>query len=408
MATTDMITADEYLARVLAGARPLPPEHRSLAAAYGCVLAAPIVSAIPAPPFDNSAMDGYAVRASDLRGTSVADPVGLRVVGEIAAGPAGWPRLAPGEALRIMTGAAVPPEADAIIPIEQTLEQDWDAEDIHIPIAPLPHAYIRFAGSDLAPGNLVLDAGVRVDGYVLATVATTAAIAELSVRPAPRVALVTTGDELAEPGALLRRGQIPDSNGPLLVGLITEAGGRVVFRERVGDEAGEVEAAVERAAASAVDLIVLSGGVSVGRHDPVARLPLMSTTVRLQPGRPQAFGRLYGVPTFGLPGNPVSIAVSFELFVRAYLLRLQGARVISRPRVPMRAAEGWSSPPDLEQYLPVRVDPVERTVRPAHAGGSASFHSGRLALTDGFAIVPAAIRTVRPGDPVEAIVWRLS
>jgi len=419
MSAGELETLDAHLARVLDAVHPLAPVDVPLADAAGNVLAIDLRSRLDIPVFDNSAMDGYAVRHADVATASAAHPVTLRVVGEVAAGSVADPAIGPGEAVHIMTGAPLPSAADAVVPIEQT---DRGHEVVTVTVAPLPGAHVRRAGEDLHAGDPVLAAGVRLTAGRLSAIAA-AGHAHVAVHPKPRVGIISTGSELVTPGHPLARGQIPESNSLLLAGLVREAGGDVAHVTSVPDDESELDDELARCLDARLDLIVLSGGVSVGAHDVVraALEPLRTVgfhTIAMQPGKPQAFGMLHrGVetptPVFGLPGNPVATAVSFEAFVRPALLRLQGAADVHRPRVTAVAARGWRVPHAKVQFMPVSVVADRSTVagvdtrprvRPATSGGSGSHLVGGLASADGYAIVPAEVDEVREGDPVTVML----
>ncbi|QTX03866.1 gephyrin-like molybdotransferase Glp [Agromyces archimandritae] len=392
-------------ARVLAAVRVLGSESLPLGAAAGRTTAAEVRAAVPIPVFDNSAMDGYAVHAADLTAASAERPSLLPVVADLAAGTDLTPELPQGAAARIMTGAPLPPGADAIVPVEDT---DGGVDRVSIRRAPVRGAHIRRAAEDLAVGDSVLAAGVRLTPARLAAAAA-AGHGSLEVRRRPRVAVVATGSELVAPGAPLRPGSIHDSNSTLLAGLVVGADAELVLAERVPDDDAALIAALARARAVGVDAIVLSGGASVGAYD-VARSVLEPRgiafrRIAMQPGKPQGFGVLEGVPVFALPGNPVSVAVSFEVFVRPALRTMQG-RAPFPPPVHALAAVGWRTPPERRQYAPVALEYDGPTLlaRPASAGGSGSHLAGSLALADGFAVVPAERSEVRPGDELAVML----
>ncbi|MFD4422968.1 gephyrin-like molybdotransferase Glp [Agromyces sp. NPDC058484] len=418
-------------AAVLGAVRPLAPVTVPLADALGRTLAAPVVAAHPLPPFDNSSMDGYAVHRSDVAAASAGSPIVLEVVADVAAGSPLDPPLPAGTAARVMTGAPVPSAADAVVPVEHTAEfvthaasGGWhpvsdaatDAPPhptITVTTAPERGAYIRRAGEDVRAGEIVLDIGVLLTARHVAAAAGAGA-AEVDVRPAPRVAVISTGSELRPLGARLERGQIPESNSLLLAGLVAEAGGVMVHRSTVADDEDALRATLESVEAAGADLVVLTGGVSVGVYDVVKSVLSTFGTVEfvkvaMQPGKPQAFGRLPGgTPVFGLPGNPVSVAVSFEVLVRPALLRMQGRSRVHRPALRVIAAAGWRTPPERTQFMPVTFGAPTApggapTVRPATSGGSGSHLVGGLAAADGFAVVPADWDEVRPGDELTAI-----
>lgn len=394
-----MITVEEHLARVLGEVAPLPPCELPLADAHGLVLAEPVLAGTDLPVFDNSSMDGYAVRHADVASV----PATLEVVGEVAAGDGDDPALAAGQAVRIMTGAPIPADADAVVQLEHT---DGGLDRVTVLQQTAPGTHIRRRGEELRAGDIVLPAGVRLDPWQLGATATAGA-GTVTVRPAPRVAVIATGSELVPPGLPLGRGQIPESNSTLLAALLRSAGAQLDRVLVVPDDPAALSAQLDDCAG--LDLVVLTGGVSVGAHDIVKELLLPLgvgfAAVAMQPGKPQAFGRLpSGVPVFGLPGNPVSVAVSFEVFVRPALLRMQGATGLQRRTVGARAAESWRSAPGRRQYRPVTLDtsgPVPMA-RPVSPGGSHMIAS--LARAEGLAVVEAGVDEVRAGDEVAVML----
>ncbi|MDQ4215460.1 gephyrin-like molybdotransferase Glp [Microbacterium capsulatum] len=399
-------TVEEQLERVLAAVRARPAVTLPLAEADGSTLAedARAVNAVPA--FDNSAMDGFAVRFADVAAATESTPAILRVTADVPAGSPEDPPLAPGCAVRIMTGAALPTDADTIVPFEDTEGglADSLAQAVVRRAPAAVGAHVRRAGADAAAGAVVLQAGALLGPRQLSALASVG-VAEVAVAPRPRVAIVSTGSELVAPGEPLSRGQIPESNGLLLAGLAAEAGAEIVLREVVGDSGDGPAAAVAGAAALRADVVVFSGGVSAGAYEPV-RQSLGGTmefvSVAMQPGKPQGFGAAAGMLLFGLPGNPVSAAVSFEVFVRPALLRLQGRIRIHRPVRTLPAGADWRTPAGRRQYLPAVVDADGRVV-PATRGGSGSHLSVALAAATAYAIVPAEIAQVRIGDPVDIV-----
>ena len=313
-----LLSIEEALARVLARARPLEAERVPVERAAGRFLAEDAVAAVDLPPFASSAMDGYALRAGDTPGR-------LPVVFRIAAGRPAERPLAAGEAMAISTGGAVPDGADAVVQIEIVTEEDGT---LVVPDPAAPGANVRPAGGDVRAGDLVLPAGTRLGAQHVGALAA-AGIADVPVTRRPRVVVLSTGTELRRPGEPLGRGQIYESNGPMLAAGLERAGALV---ERVGpvadDEAAHREA-LERGLEA--DVLVSSGGVSVGPHDLVRRILAELGVeeefwgVAVRPGKPLAFGTRGPTLVFGLPGNPVSALVSTELFVRPALHALQGA-----------------------------------------------------------------------------------
>ncbi|MCJ1707622.1 gephyrin-like molybdotransferase Glp [Microbacterium sp. VKM Ac-2923] len=404
---TPLLTVEEHRARVLVAVSVLPAETVPLSDAPGRTLAEPVLAAHDLPGFDNSSMDGFAVRFADVEGADAEHPASLRVVADLPAGTADDPDLAPGEAARIMTGAAVPAAADAIVPFEDTAGGLADSlgtvEVLRAPAA--AGAFIRRRGGDTRAGVAVLSPGERLGPFALAAAAA-AGVAEVVVRRRPRVAVVSTGSELVDPGTALGRGQTPDSNATLLAEMVAAADAEVVLVDRVGDDPAGVDAVLSRA--DDADVIVFTGGVSAGAYEPV-RLALSDRIafdkVAMQPGKPQAFGVLDdGRLVFGLPGNPVSVAVSFEVFVRPALLALQGRAVVDRRIARLAASESWTTPPGRRQYLPAVIDLVAGTVRPATAGGSGSHLAASLARAEAFAIIPAEVSTVSVDDPLDVML----
>jgi molybdopterin molybdotransferase len=407
-------TVEEHLADVLAAAEPLESERVALAGAHARTLREPVRAAVDIPVFDNSAMDGFAVRFADVTDAAADAPVTLNVVADLPAGTAEDPPLEPGEAARIMTGSPVPSNADAIVPFEDTAGGLADSlGTISVLRAPKAiGAHIRRAGEDARVGAEVLAAGELL-GALQVAAAAAAGVAEVAVSRRPRVAVISTGSELVEPGAPLRRGQIPESNSVLLAALASDAGADIVRRASVRDEGGELDALLgevtDPASGNRADLVVFSGGVSAGAYE-VVKTTLASrmtfTKVAMQPGKPQGFGRLdSGTLLFGLPGNPVSAAVSFEVFVRPALLRLQGRRLLDRPVVALVAGAAWRTPPGRRQYLPVtidRSDPRAWRAVPATSGGS--HLAGGLGRADAYAVVPDDIEAVAAGDLVDVML----
>ncbi len=327
-------------------------------------------------------MDGFAVRFADVEGADAENPVTLRVVADLPAGSSDDPPFGAGEAVRIMTGAPVPAAADAIVPFEDTTGGLADSlGTVEVRRAPAASgAFIRRRGGDTRAGDVVLSAGERLGPFALAAAAA-AGVADLEVHRRPRVAVVSTGSELVAPGVAPGRGQTPDSNSTLLAALVSGADAEVTVISSLRDDADAIHALLAHAVD--VDVIVFSGGVSAGAYEPVRQAlseRIAFEKVAMQPGKPQAFGALDdGRLVFGLPGNPVSVAVSFEVFVRPALLALQGRAVVDRRIARLTASETWTTPPGRRQYLPAAIDLVAGTVRPATAGGSGSHLAASLA-----------------------------
>lgn len=390
-----MIGVEEYAQRVLAlaAARSLSVERVPLGRAVGRVLAEPVAARFAVPPFDNSAMDGFAVRAADVGSV----PVWLDVVGESAAASGSIPAVTPGTAVRVMTGGRIPPGADAVVPVELT-----DSRPGPVPLPPrirIDEAvstglHVRRAADDLAAGDPVLPAGAVLTAAAVAALASVGH-GEAPVVARPRVAVISTGTELVEPGRALMPGQIPDSNSLLLAALALGAGAEVVAARRCGDEPGALARAL--AELGGVDVVVTSGGVSAGAYEPVRQLggSVEFSAVAMQPGKPQGCGLVDGVPLVAFPGNPVSAFVSFHVFGVPLLDALTGAARRRREWV-APALQGWRSPAGRRQYVPVVLE--ADGVRPSHRRGSGSHLIGSLHLAGALAVVPADSDEVGVGD----------
>ena len=393
-----MLSVEDALARLLEGVAPLETERVALADSLGRVPAGnPVTAAHDVPPFANSAMDGFALRAGD--GTAA-----RRVVGESRAGGPPPPAVEAGTAIRIMTGAPMPVGADAVVPLEEADEAD-DAVLVHG--APRVGAYVRTAGHDVRAGDAVAIPAMPITAPVIGLLAAMGR-SEVEVRRRPRVAVLSTGDELVAAGAALGFGEIHDANAPALAAAVAEAGGEPVLLERARDDRHEVEARLRLGAANS-DLLIVSGGVSVGAHDHVRdaieRLGALSFwRIAVQPGKPLASGNVEGKPAIGLPGNPVSALVTFELFVRPVLRRMLGLTGDGRARVPARVDEALAKDPARRAYLRVRVCAEAGAYRATSAGGQASSQLLPLASANALLVVPEGLAATEPGETYEAIL----
>ena len=386
---------------VVASARATPPETVALADALGRTLAADVASADDLPPFDTSAMDGFAVRAGDLG----ALPASLPVVATVHAGEVPG-TLAPGTAVAIMTGAPAPPGADAVVPVEWTSRPAPDRVTVERAVE--PGRNVRRAGEAMRAGDLALPGGALVTPAGIGLLASVGA-AEVAVRRRPRVAVVATGDELVEAGGPLGPGQIRNSNGPGLAAQVVRAGGAVVGPLVARDTAAAVSAALD--AASGDDVVVFAGGVSMGERDLVrAELERRGVAwafwqVRQRPGKPLAFGTLGGRPVVGLPGNPVSAAVCFEVYVRPLVAAMLGRPAPPVPErgvleEPLAKAEGLHT---FARVVAERGGDGRLRLRPAGAQGS---HVARsLADSDGLAHLPAPWAEAPAGAEVAFERW---
>lgn len=401
-----MLSYEQALEHLLAAATPLAETRKlPLAAVRGRFLAEPVVSSVTVPPLDNSAMDGYAVRCADVTEPDVVLPVSQR----IPAGSIGQP-LAVGTAARIFTGAPIPPGADAVV-MQEFCEHVAEGK-VRILRVPSPGANIRRAGEDIAAGSLVLPAGTRL-GPAEIGLAATVGLAELPVRRRLRVALLSTGDELTEPGHPLPPGGIYNSNRHFLRALFETFGCEVTDAGHVPDTLEATRSAL-RAAAAGHDLIVTSGGVSVGEEDHVkpaveAEGALSLWKIAIKPGKPLAFGHVRKIGAgetaqtafVGLPGNPVSCFVTFLLFLRPYLLKRMGAQVGALPVRQLVSASAWQKREDRRHFLRARLTDDGRVeLYPNQSSGVLT----SCVWADGLVDLPAG-QTFSAGDTVPFIAF---
>jgi len=394
-----MKSLEEAQRAVLAAMEPLPSRPVPLGEALGLALSEPLIAPQNVPPFANSAMDGYALRSADTGST----PATLRVVEVVSAGHVARMRLEPGCASKIMTGAPLPVGADAVVPVEQTTLTGDGA--VIVTSAVGRGDCIREMGEDVRAGTEVLAAGTRLRAAHLGVMASLGIVSP-SVGRRPRVAILSTGDEVLHPGAeTLEPGCIRDVNRSLLGGMLLELGAEVLDLGIVPDDPDRFREALERGASSA-DAVLTSGGVAMGDFDVVkeelARLGGFEFwQIAVQPGKPFAFGTVGGTPVFGLPGNPVAVVVAFEQIVRPALLHLMGSRRIFRARIPGTMGDDVSTNPRKVVFLRVKVD---RSGSDAIARLSGLQHSGVLSAVvgaDAFAVVPVGVGDLEAGSPVE-------
>jgi molybdopterin molybdotransferase len=403
-----MQTVESYLSEVLAAIRPLPPRELRLDEAEGGVLTEDVTAAWPLPPFDNSGMDGYAVLAADVAAATPERPVTLPVRGEVPAGDTQRHDLERGACLRIMTGAPVPSGADAVVPVEWTDGGSADGGEVTITRPAEPGNAVRRAGGDAAVGDLLLTAGTRLGPVQLGLLAA-AGRATVTARPRPRITVMSTGDELIEPGQPVRPGQIWESNSRMLAGAARQAGYRARRHPIVPDDKAAVLAAIEDALAGA-DLLVTTGGVSMGgEHDIVkAALHDLGTVafrkIAMQPGMPQGFGVVgsAGTPIFTLPGNPVSAYVSFQLFVRPAASVLQGADPERLAATSATLAAPVTSPAGRRSFLRAILDAPAGVVAPV--SGQQSFQLASLARANALIIVPESVTALPEGTDVDVLM----
>ncbi|MFJ2831498.1 gephyrin-like molybdotransferase Glp [Streptomyces sp. NPDC087263] len=420
----------EHLEDILATVRPLEPIELQLLDAQGCVLVEDVTVPVSLPPFDNSSMDGYAVRVADVAGASEEFPAVLTVVGDVAAGQAELLHVGPGQAARIMTGAPLPPGAEAVVPVEWTdgglgegpvsgmrahsaaPEGAFGQVQVHRPAH--ARAHVRAKGSDVKAGDRALDAGTVLGPPQIGLLAAIGR-GTVRVRPRARVVVMSTGSELIQPDEELGAGQIYDSNSFALCAAARDAGAIAYRVGAVADDAETLRATIEDQLIRA-DLLVTTGGVSVGAYD-VVKEALSSVgdedeegsgiefrKLAMQPGKPQGFGTIGPdhTPLLALPGNPVSSYVSFELFVRPAIRTLMGLKDIHRPTVRAVVAtdKALTSPAGRRQFL--RGTYADGRVTPV--GGAGSHLVAALAQADALIVVPENDTSVEPGAEVDVVL----
>ncbi|MFF7262144.1 gephyrin-like molybdotransferase Glp [Streptomyces sp. NPDC008159] len=420
----------EHLEDVLATVRPLEPIELQLLDAQGCVLVEDVTVPVSLPPFDNSSMDGYAVRVADVAGASEEFPAVLTVVGDVAAGAAEQPHVGPGEAARIMTGAPLPPGAETVVPVEWTdgglgegpvsgmrarsASPDDATGQVAVHRGAEARAHVRAKGSDVKAGERALAAGTVLGPPQLGLLAAIGR-ASVRVRPRPRVVVLSTGSELIPPGEQLGTGQIYDSNSFALTAAARDAGAIAYRVGAVADDAETLRSTIDDQLVRA-DLVVTTGGVSVGAYD-VVKEALESVAdedeegagiefrkLAMQPGKPQGFGTIGPdhTPLLALPGNPVSSYVSFELFVRPAIRTLMGLEDVHRPTTTatLQAPKALTSPAGRRQFL--RGTYADGQVTPV--GGAGSHLVAALAQADALIVIPEDTESVEPGTEVEVVL----
>jgi len=405
-AETPLIPVDEHLKRILDSIDTLPAYDQPLLEVMGLPIAEDIMAPLPLPAFDNSGMDGYAVVHRDVAEASEQRPVHLPVVGEIAAGAATIMAMSPGTAVRIMTGAPVPQGCDAVVPVEWT---DGGTSTVVIEQAPEVGQHIRRAGEDVAVGDRLVSEGDLIGPRqigLLASVGTS----RVASRPRPRVVVISTGDELREPGEKLGNDSIYDGNSYMLAAA-ARAAGAIAYRVGIvrDDHEGFAEALSDQLVRA--DVVVTSGGVSKGAYDVVKEVLQEQGTVRfdevaMQPGKPQGFGFVGedGTPIFTLPGNTVSSYVSFEVFVLPALRKMMGRKVLSRPLMratttaPLRSFQG------KRQYVRARYEVGGEGATVTPVGGHGSHLVGDLSQANALVVLAEEQTTVAPGQPVPVLL----
>jgi molybdopterin molybdotransferase len=408
-----LLSVDEARERILSQFHPVKTETLPLADVMNRVLAQIVQAADDLPLFDNSSMDGFAVRAADVNGADSGSPRSLRVVADIPAGSSPNVILAPGEAARIMTGAHMPEGADAVVPVENTDFESRDAgtqapEAVAIQKAAAVGENVRRRGMDIHAGEVVMQAGGQLRPQDLGLLAMLG-ISSVAVYHRPRVALLSSGDELVDPDAPLEKGKIRDSNSYTLAALIESTGAQALRLGVARDNYESVHHLFEKAVYLRVDLILSSAGVSVGAFDFVKHViedsgKMDFWRVNMRPGKPVAFGEYKGIPVIGLPGNPVSAFVGFEVFVRPAIQKLGGLTHSSRQIVRVKCEEEIESD-GRESYLRAEIREVGGmlTARLTGHQGSGNLHS--LVQANALLIIPAGVKCVPAGQEITA--WLL-
>jgi len=398
-----VLSVEQALEHILATVRVLEPERAPLLEATGRVLAETVVADRDIPPLANSAMDGYAVCGSDVEQADF--PVRLRVVGEAAAGHVSSARVTSGAAMRIMTGAPVPDGADTVVRFEDArLDGDW--VEVLTPYA--SGANVRPAGEDVCAGQIVLAAGAALRPQEIGMLAAVGRV-EVSVVRRPRVAILATGDEVVPPDQLPGPGQIRDANSYAVAAQVQTFGGAPLLLGVARDQEALVRQGMREALAQRVDLIVTSGGVSVGDFDLVKQALAVEGEMRfwslnMKPGRPLAFGVVDGVPLLGLPGNPVAAMLSVELFGRPALLKMQGFTDWSRPTVRARLSQPVARKDGRRHYLRVRLRQTDAGYEAALTGDQGSGILSSLVEADGLAVIPEEAEHLPAGAEVEVLL----
>lgn len=397
------VSVEELQARIRAGVSRLAPCAIALAQARGLILAEDVVAEVALPPFANSAMDGYAVRLADVCLASSETPVQLPVVGEIGAGNAGVRVIATGEAAKIMTGAPIPDGCDTVVPYEWT---DRGSAVVTITEAPSAGQHIRRAGEDVKVGDQMLTAGTRLGPRQLGLLAGLGSASVLA-QPRPRVVVISTGSELCEPGTPLAPDSIYDANSHLIAASAEAVGATV---RRVGivpdDPVGFLTSL--RAELAEADLVVTSGGVSQGDFDVVKEALIASGSmwfgpVAMQPGKPQGFGTVEGVPIFTLPGNPVSSYISFEVFVVPAIRQMMGMALCHRPQVDAVLTQAIKSPPERRQFMRAAYAVSDGVATVTPVGGHGSHLLGSLAHANALVVIPEETTAVPQGASVSVL-----
>lgn len=404
-----LVSVEDARDRVLSRIEPLPPLELPLTDALGCVAVDDVTARDDMPSFASSAMDGFAVRASDVAEASPDAPVEMKVVGKAMIGLRPDVTVGMGEAVAIATGAPIPAGADCIVPVENTESPDEDRVRVFEAVAQGRH--VRPRGEDAREGDVLVPAGKRLGAPELGLLAN-AGVPHPLVRPRPRVIVLSTGDELIAPTEEATFGQVHDSNAYTLFGALREAGAMPVLAGIVRDDPEALKETITSFEIQA-DAFVSSGGVSVGERDVVkaafaGRGDVEFTRVAMQPGMPQGFGFVEGKPFFGLPGNPVSVFVSFEVFVRPAILKMMGRTSIGRPTIEATLTDEIRGPRGKVQYARVEVGRGDDGWVATPTGGRGSNLISTVSRANGLAVIPVGTDVTPAGARVRVMIFRSS
>ena len=408
-----MLSVEDALEQVLSYFHVLEPERVPILESLGRVLAEDVHADIDIPPHSNSAMDGYAVRASDTRGAGEDAPKRLKVIADLAAGYVTETVVMPNTAIRIMTGAPVPSGADAVVRFEDTQsEGDWVLIKVEVPV----QKNVRSAGEDLREGTLAASKGKRIRPQEVGMFATVGRSSVLVTRR-PRVAILATGDEVVAIDEPLAPGKIRNANSYSNAAQVMRCGGEPVLLGIARDQLEDLTSKIRSGLARGVDLFLTSGGVSVGDFDVVKQVlaaegDMSFWRVRMKPGKPFAFGQINGVPLLGLPGNPVSAMISFELFARAAISKMLGLEKWRRPTVEATLMDEVRRKDERRHYLRVRVDHAPVGAEGSLVGGYRAYLTGgqgsgilsSMVLANGVAIIPEDRTAVAAGTQVRVMM----
>jgi molybdopterin molybdotransferase len=404
-----LLQVEDARERVLASVQPLAPLRLPLTDAYGCVVAEDVVATRDLPEFASSAMDGFAVRASDVAGATPSQPTELKIVGRVLIGYEPEGTVGAGEAMHIATGAPIPAGADVVVPIENaTVEGE---ELVRFLDGPAPGTHVRPHGEDVREGDVLVPAGRRLGAPELGLLALAGHPTPL-VHPRPRVVVLSTGDELVAPTETPAFGQVRDSNSALIFGALREMGAMPVMAGIVRDDVESLRETIFSFEIQA-DAFVSSGGVSVGERDVVKaaffrRGDVDFYKVAMQPGMPQGFGHVEGKPYFGLPGNPVSVFVSMEVFLRPTILKMMGRTHLFRPEVTATLTDEVRGPRGKLQFARVEVRRERGGWSAAPTGARGSNLLSTVARANGLAMIPVGTDVAPAGSSVKVMLFRSS